>query len=113
MTVVRHEDGRLLLGGVDLATLGIPTPAYVYDLSGMQRAAGALVASFEGAPHQVAYAIKAHSAAPGVRRYPARERRRDSAGRGAGPQPRGARKSVVTDEPRHVARDAGDARPYR
>jgi len=45
----------------------IPTPAYVYDLDAMEAAARALTAGFGGAPHLVAYAVKANTAGPIVR----------------------------------------------
>jgi diaminopimelate decarboxylase len=40
------------------------TPAYVYDLDAMVEAAHSLIAGFEGAPHLVAYAVKANTAGP-------------------------------------------------
>ena len=48
------------------------TPAYVYDLDGMTRSARELRAAFAGAPHLVAYAVKANTAG-GVIRALARE----------------------------------------
>jgi diaminopimelate decarboxylase len=55
-----------MLGGAPLSDLvrqaGVPTPAYVYDLDGLGAAARALEASFRGAPHLTAYAVKANSA---------------------------------------------------
>lgn len=68
-----------MLGGMSLAglsnrevnldgrTVRIGTPTYVYDLDGMAREARELEAAFEGAPHLVAYAVKANSAGPVVR----------------------------------------------
>ncbi|HVY48290.1 MAG TPA: hypothetical protein VHB21_20525, partial [Minicystis sp.] len=45
----------------------VDTPAYVYDLDGIAASARALVDGFGGAPHLVAYAVKANSAGPVVR----------------------------------------------
>ena len=69
MAVVRGEGGRLTLGGADLASLAAAhgTPTYVYDLAGIAAEAQALEAAFDGAPHLVAYAVKANSAGPVVR----------------------------------------------
>jgi diaminopimelate decarboxylase len=71
--LTRDERGAVL-GGVPLAeTLrqvasgGVGTPAYVYDLDGIEAEARALAAGFDGAPHLVAYAVKANSAGPVVR----------------------------------------------
>jgi diaminopimelate decarboxylase len=67
----RDAQGSALLGGARLADLvrqaGVPTPAYVYDLDGLGAAARALEASFGGAPHLTAYAVKANSAGSVVR----------------------------------------------
>jgi diaminopimelate decarboxylase len=54
---------------VDLATIveECGTPAYVYDLDGMTRSLRETRAAFEGAPHVVAYAIKANTAGGVVR----------------------------------------------
>lgn len=66
MAVTRSETGALLLGGAPLADVivasQVGTPAYVYDLDGIAKEARALRAAFEGAPHLVAYAVKANSA---------------------------------------------------
>src|SRR5262249_30864849 len=66
----RDERGAVL-GGAPLAGIlasgAIPTPAYVYDLGAMEAEARALVAAFGGAPHLVAYAVKANTAGPIVR----------------------------------------------
>jgi diaminopimelate decarboxylase len=71
MPVRRDARGQLELGGVDLATLArdpaIGTPTYVYDLSAMAEEARALHDAWDGAPHLVAYAVKANSAGPVVR----------------------------------------------
>ena len=73
MSTTRDERGRLLLGGVALEELArqprVGTPTYVYDLDAMDAEARALTAVFEGAPHRVAYAVKANSAAPIVRSF--------------------------------------------
>ncbi|MGH7270741.1 MAG: diaminopimelate decarboxylase family protein, partial [Polyangiaceae bacterium] len=73
------EEGRLRLAGVSLADLfggsaaaheaheGASTPAYVYDLDAMAAEARALHAAFDGAPHLVAYALKANTAGAVVR----------------------------------------------
>jgi diaminopimelate decarboxylase len=67
----RDAQGAALLGGALLSDLvrqaGVPTPAYVYDLDGLGAAARALEASFGGAPHLTAYAVKANSAGSVVR----------------------------------------------
>ena len=65
------SEGWLTLGGVRLARLArdasIGTPSYVYDLDAIAREARELRAAFEGAPHLVAYAVKANTAGPIVR----------------------------------------------
>jgi diaminopimelate decarboxylase len=55
--------------GADLAeiTASRATPFYVHDLDGMRRAGSNLVASFAGASHLVAYAVKANSSATVLR----------------------------------------------
>jgi diaminopimelate decarboxylase len=74
--LVRDADGRAVLGGLVLSRLfegpgaeGGPydTPAYVYDLGAMKRAARALSAGFGDARHLVVYAVKACSAGPVLR----------------------------------------------
>jgi diaminopimelate decarboxylase len=71
MPTTRDERGMLRLGGVDLAAVlrqtGAGTPTYVYDLDAIAAEARALEAAFEGAPHLVAYAVKANSAGPVIR----------------------------------------------
>lgn len=69
MATSRDARGRLLLGGVALESILGPhgTPTYVYDLDAITAEARALQAAFEGAPHLVAYAVKANSAGPIVR----------------------------------------------
>jgi diaminopimelate decarboxylase len=66
--------GLSALAGVDLASLleEHGTPAYVYDVDGMTRSARELRAAFSGAPHLIAYAVKANTAG-GVVRALARE----------------------------------------
>ncbi len=70
-SVTRDGDGQLCLGGVALSTVvGDPragTPAYVYDLGAIRAEARAMRAAFDGAPHVVAYAVKANSAGAIVR----------------------------------------------
>jgi diaminopimelate decarboxylase len=67
----RNAAGQLSLGGVTLEDLArdprIGTPAYVYDLDAIAREARDLQAAFEGAPHLVAYAVKANTAGSIVR----------------------------------------------
>lgn len=71
----RDERGAARLGGVPLEAVlrgeagsdPIGTPAYVYDLDAMVAEARALAAGFGGAPHLVAYAVKACTAGPVVR----------------------------------------------
>lgn len=71
----RNPQGAALFGGVSLAGLleggagvePIGTPAYVYDLDAIGAAARALIEGFGGAPHLVAYAVKANTAGPIVR----------------------------------------------
>lgn len=62
----RRSDGVLCLGQVSLAEIArdprFATPAYVYDLDAIASDARELRAAFEGAPHLVAYAVKANSA---------------------------------------------------
>ncbi len=71
MPATRRADGSLELGGVALSELvqdaRIGTPAYVYDLDGIAAGARALQEVFGGAPHLVAYAVKANSAGHVVR----------------------------------------------
>lgn len=80
MSLTRDERGFAVLGGVPLASLfdtperfGAPasltTPAYVYDLDAMVAEAADLATGFDGAPHLVAYAVKACSAGPIVRAF--------------------------------------------
>lgn len=67
----RDPRGTATVGGlaVDqiMATAGCGTPAYLYDLDAIRQASRALVTSFAGAPHLVAYAAKANSAGPILR----------------------------------------------
>jgi diaminopimelate decarboxylase len=67
----RDAQGAFLVSGTPLAPLleaaRIGTPAYVYDLDGLSAGARALEASFGGAPHLTAYAIKANTAGSIVR----------------------------------------------
>lgn len=67
----RSEEGRVELAGVDVGGLfdagEARTPAYLYDLDAIALSARSLRAGFDGAPHLVAYALKANSAGPIVR----------------------------------------------
>jgi diaminopimelate decarboxylase len=70
MPLTRGSEGRLTLGGVELDSIArgaVGTPTYVYDVDAMAAEAHALAASFDGAPHLVAYALKANTAGPVVR----------------------------------------------
>jgi diaminopimelate decarboxylase len=62
----RDSHGVLRLAGLDLAALGadpkVGTPAYVYDLGGIEAEAKELALGYDGAPHLICYAIKANSA---------------------------------------------------
>ncbi|MGO8997830.1 MAG: diaminopimelate decarboxylase, partial [Polyangiaceae bacterium] len=68
---VRSDDGRLRLGGADLAPIAqeraLGTPTYVYDLDAIAAGAVELASAWGGAPHLIAYAVKANSAGPVVR----------------------------------------------
>ncbi|MDI1483144.1 diaminopimelate decarboxylase [Polyangium sp. y55x31] len=75
----RDARGAATMGGLrleDLLDLGTEpgesterprTPAYVYDVDAIVQAARDLSAGFEGAPHLIAYAVKANTAGPIVR----------------------------------------------
>jgi diaminopimelate decarboxylase len=69
MPVVRRPDGVLELGGVSLAEIArdVGSPTYVYDLDAIAAEARELRSSFDGAPHLIAYAVKANSAGAIVR----------------------------------------------
>jgi diaminopimelate decarboxylase len=71
MATLRDEEGSLRLGGVRLEDLArdarIGTPSYVYDLTAIAAEARALEGAFDGAPHLIAYAVKANSAGPILR----------------------------------------------
>lgn len=69
MPIVRDRTGLLRIGGQSLSELvrEMNTPAYVYDVDAMTAEARALEGAFEGAPHMVAYAMKANSAGGVVR----------------------------------------------
>jgi diaminopimelate decarboxylase len=66
LSLTRDAAGALLsdLGGVRLGDVvrDVGTPAYVYDLDGVTQSAKALEDAFDGAPHLVAYAVKANTA---------------------------------------------------
>jgi diaminopimelate decarboxylase len=67
----RDSRGTATFGGASVDEIlneaGCGTPAYLYDLDAIRAAAKTLVASFGPAPHLVAYAAKANSAAPVLR----------------------------------------------
>jgi len=67
----RNPQGMAMVGGVTvdqiLAAAGCGTPAYLYDLDAIRQAGRALLGSFGGAHHLVAYAAKANSAGPILR----------------------------------------------
>ncbi len=67
----RDSEGRATLGSRALPDLlseaGVETPAYIYDLSGMQAQVRAIESAFGDYPHLIAYAVKANSAASVVR----------------------------------------------
>jgi len=69
MPLARGPSGALLLGGVSLAELvrELGTPTYAYDLDAIAVEARALREAFEGAPHLVAYALKANTSGGVVR----------------------------------------------
>src|ERR1700691_3673186 len=71
MPTLRDATGALCLGGVALANVArdptIGTPTYVYDVGAIGLEARRIRAAFEGAPHLIAYAVKANSAGPVVR----------------------------------------------
>ncbi len=71
MPTSRDAKGALCLGGVALATVArdasLGTPTYVYDVGGIRLEARGIRAAFDGAPHLVAYAVKANSAGPILR----------------------------------------------
>ena len=62
MTCVESRDAITVV-----AAANVPTPAYVYDLDAIERAADELERAFDGAPHGVFYAVKANSAGSIVR----------------------------------------------
>jgi diaminopimelate decarboxylase len=67
----RDAQGVALLSGARISDLlaraPVGTPAYVYDLDGLAQAGRSLEASFAGARHLVAYAVKANTAGSVVR----------------------------------------------
>ncbi|CAN5784744.1 diaminopimelate decarboxylase [soil metagenome] len=69
MATARDPQGALVLGGVALEAIATQhgTPTYVYDLDAIVGEARALREGFDGAPHLIAYAVKANSAGPVVR----------------------------------------------
>lgn len=67
MPTVRDAAGQLSLGGALLGRIDVPTPFYVYDVDAIVAEAHAMIAAFDGAPHLVAYAVKANTAGTIVR----------------------------------------------
>jgi diaminopimelate decarboxylase len=69
MPLARDRTGQLQIGGINLSELvrEMNTPAYVYDVDAMAGEARALDAAFGGAPHMIAYALKANTAGGVVR----------------------------------------------
>jgi diaminopimelate decarboxylase len=71
MPTSRRSDGVLVLGDVSLAQVArdprLGTPVYVYDVDAIAAEGRDLRAGFDGAPHLVAYAVKANSAGPIVK----------------------------------------------
>ncbi len=67
----RDEHGVALLSGTAVIELikaaSVSTPAYLYDLDAIAAATRDLVSGFGGAPHVVAYAVKANTAGSVVR----------------------------------------------
>lgn len=67
----RNAQGQALLGGVPLSELlarsKVETPAYFYDLDGIREGARRIQEAFGEAPHHLAYAVKANSAASVLR----------------------------------------------
>jgi diaminopimelate decarboxylase len=70
-SITRDSSGALHLGGVRLeavaASVGVGTPAYVYDLDAIAAEARDLQGAFGAAAHLVAYALKANTAGGVVR----------------------------------------------
>jgi diaminopimelate decarboxylase len=67
MATMRDEAGKLMLGGLRLGAIECPTPFYIYDVDGIVAEAKAMHDAFEGAPHNVAYAVKANTSGTIVR----------------------------------------------
>lgn len=69
MAFIRDRSGVLRLDKIDLTELvqRFGTPSYVYDLDAMALEVRRLRSAFEGAPHLVAYAVKANAAGAVVR----------------------------------------------
>ncbi len=67
-SLTRSTGGQLTLGGVLLSEIVLETgtPTYVYDLDAVAAEARELNDAFDGAPHVVAYALKANTAGPVV-----------------------------------------------
>jgi diaminopimelate decarboxylase len=71
MATTRDAAGQLMLGGLRLGAIcdsgDWPTPFYIYDVDGIVAEARAMHAAFDGAPHLIAYAVKANTAGTIVR----------------------------------------------
>lgn len=71
MATKRDAAGQLMLGGLRLAAIceagDCPTPFYIYDVDGIVAEAKAMHDAFDGAPHVVAYAVKANTSGTIVR----------------------------------------------
>jgi len=69
MHLLRDPSHDLLLGGASLTAVAreCGTPTYAYDLDAMTAEASGLAGAFDGAPHRVAYAVKANAAGAIVR----------------------------------------------
>jgi diaminopimelate decarboxylase len=67
----RNAQGQACFGQTPLSELvaqaGLETPVYLYDLDAIALEARSLIAGYGGAPHVVAYAVKANSAGSVVR----------------------------------------------
>jgi diaminopimelate decarboxylase len=69
MGLTRDSSGSLVFGSCNMGDLAreAGTPTYAYDLDAIASEARALQQAFDGAPHRVAYAVKANTAGAVVR----------------------------------------------
>ena len=67
MATKRDAAGQLRLGEVELSSIDVPTPFYCYDVDAIVAEARSLHDAFDGAPHVIAYAVKANTAGTIVR----------------------------------------------